>query len=68
MNSRIHITHSSRDLHYDVIAPQIRAEVQAEFADRLAKASPLQRIVLRFEMNREVRRRTATAVSPHSLY
>jgi hypothetical protein len=68
MNSNTHITHSSRDLHYDVTAPQIRAEVQAEFADRLAKASPLRRIKLWFEMNREIRRRLAAAASQHSLY
>jgi hypothetical protein len=68
MNSNTHITHTSRDLHYDAIAPQIRAEVEAEFADRLANASPLRRMLLWFEMNREIRRRLAAAVSQHSLY
>jgi hypothetical protein len=68
MNTRINITHSSRDLHFDAVAPEIRAEVQAEFADEFAKASPLRRILLRFEMSREIRRRLASAVSQYSLY
>jgi hypothetical protein len=68
MNTHTHIIHEGRDLHYDAVAPQIRVEVQAEFADRLAKASPLRRILLRLEMNRETRRRIAAAVSQHSLY
>jgi hypothetical protein len=68
MNSKTHITYKSRDLHYDAIASQIRAEVQAEYAEQLAKASPLRRIILRFEMNREIRRRINAAISERSLY
>lgn len=68
MNTHTHIIHEGRELHYDAVAPQIRAEVQTEFADRLAKTSPLQRMLLWFEMNREIHRRLDAAVSQHSLY
>jgi hypothetical protein len=63
-----HIIHEGRELHYDAVAPHIRAEVQAEYADRLAKASPMKNLLLRFEMNREIRRRIDAAVSERSLY
>lgn len=68
MNTRTHITHEGRELHYDAVAPQIRTEVQAEFADQLAKASPMKHLLLRLEMNREIRRRLDAAVSHQSLY
>jgi hypothetical protein len=68
MSTRTHITHGSRELHYDAVASQIRAEVQAEFAERLSKASPLRHILLHFEMNREIRRRLDSEVSQRSLY
>jgi hypothetical protein len=68
MNTPLHIIDGGRDLHYDAVVPQIRAEVQAEFAESLAKASHLGRILLWFEMNREIRRRIDAAVSHRSLY
>lgn len=68
MNTHTDFIYEGRELHYDAVAPQIRAEVQAEFAERLAKASSLERILLWFEMNREIRRRIAATVSERSLY
>jgi hypothetical protein len=54
--------------HRAAIAPTIEAEVRAEFAERLAMASRLERWRLRFAMRREMRRRMAAAASGRALY
>lgn len=53
---------------YAAIEPGVRAEVQAEYADRLQNASFFGRIWIRWEMNREIRRRVDQSAPPDALY
>ena len=48
--------------------PLVRAEVEAEYAERLKEASPWRRFWLRREMEREIRRRTNAAAPRDALY
>jgi hypothetical protein len=59
-----------RRRHETAVAAEIRAAVQAAFAERMAQASPLRRVWLRMAMRREIRRRIRLApmASPEALY
>jgi hypothetical protein len=50
------------------IEPQIRAAVEAEYAERWQAASLWRRFWLRREMNREVERRLELAAPSHAVY
>ncbi len=63
-----HVVCDGPERLHAAIAPEIAAAVRAEFADRLAKASFLQRIGLHIAIRREIRRRIDAAASPTSLY
>jgi hypothetical protein len=50
------------------ITLEIEDDVRADFAQRLANASFLQRLKLRVAIRREIRRRLNQAASPTALY
>ena len=50
------------------IEPQVRAEVQREFASELENASFLKRVRLRRQMEREIQRRVEAMAPPDALY
>ena len=52
----------------DAIEPEIRAEVEREFAKRLQTASFLKRWRLRREMAAEIKRRIHARAPPDALY
>jgi hypothetical protein len=51
-----------------VARPRIQAEVHREYAGGLQAAGPLQRIMLKVEMRREITRRLDKIVPPWALY
>lgn len=53
---------------YAAIEPGVRAEVQAEYAERLQNASFFSRVWIRWEMKREIRRRIDRSAPPDALY
>lgn len=50
------------------IVLEIRATVEAEFAERLGGASPWERVWLRYLLGREVRRRVRDFASKEALF
>jgi hypothetical protein len=50
------------------MAPQVHAEVEAEYAERLASARWYRRLMLRREMRREIRRRVERVAPSGGLY
>ena len=51
-----------------VVDPQVRAEVEAEYAGRLEQASFWERRRLKREMAREIKRRVDEKAPPYGLY
>lgn len=56
------------DRAWDASIERVTAEVKAEFAERWNASSLLGRIVLRFQMRREIHRRMDRVCSPWNLY
>ena len=63
-----HFVEDGQERGEEATAPQIRAAVDAEYADRLASANWYRRLVLRLEMRREIRRRLERVAPPWGLY
>jgi hypothetical protein len=68
MSHSLQFVNDGRERHLAEIVPAIEAEVRAEFAERLAKASRLQKWRLRAKIRREIRRRIAAAASDRALF
>ena len=63
-----HFVADGYDRAVEASAPRIRAEVEAEYAGRLASANWYRRLLLRLEMRREIRRRLERVAPPWGLY
>ncbi len=50
------------------IESQIRAEVLAEYAERLERESVWGRFLLKWQIRRDIERRIAKCAPPHALY
>jgi hypothetical protein len=50
------------------LKPIVRAEVHTEYAEKLQSASFVGRVLLKREMNREIKRRVLAQAPPDALY
>jgi hypothetical protein len=63
-----HIVEDGRQRAEEAMAPQIHAEVEADYAERLASANWYHRLMLRWEISREIHRRFERVAPPWGLY
>ena len=68
MNRTLQFVQDGYRLAYAALEPSVRAAVEAEFAERLAVASLIERWQLRRAMAREVERRLQQMAPPDALY
>jgi hypothetical protein len=67
-NSRQGIVADGHERAVRALEPVVRAEVEAEYAERLAAASRWKRARLKQEIRREIERRIAERAPPDALY
>jgi hypothetical protein len=63
-----HFVADGPERHVAAVLPQIEAAVRAEFAKKPTPASWIRRVILWFQLRREIHRRLEQVVSPKSLY